>query len=226
MMFPGLEIWLYAIVLILLWIGYLYVSDFLVYYYFKAKKINLDLHQELIINNFSFRNKKVYVNPLFSDISPALCRVSLFRKGDVIINKKFISTLSDNELKAFLDMELSYYGSISGFLEVLASKLFFLIMFTPIRLFRGIAPPLIVRFFLSPFYITFRYIIKNLRRHYTYKGIYENELAQVIFKVKLAKSYDEKLKIFFASENSIDLILKGDRKKELIDTSRFEVSGI
>lgn len=178
--------------------------DLVIHFWLKSKRVSLDLDLQIILENFSFINKKKDIAIFTSPFSPVVMNIGFFQGNTIILNKKVISQMSPRELRALLDYELYFGDTIFGSFEQLLQRLYVMTYYPLEKLMSYILPKYIVSYFLSPSLIFYKSLVKICRENYVYNGRYKSDLDQIFFKIK-ATNFENKFELFsyaFSLRNS------------------------
>lgn len=205
-----------------LWIGYLFISDYIFFYTYKVTKAKLEPEHNLVFSNFSFRNRDKLLMPYFSSASSVFMRVGLFNGAKLLINENLIKRFSTEEIRAYLDLELSYTKTLGSFVEALTQRFYFVSWYPLHIIMNLILGKVVASYFLSPLEQIYRQIILLCRNDFHYRGKFVSTLPQIVFKVKILDDSHGKIKLFCFSEKCIDNMLPAEAKTDPLELSRFE----
>jgi hypothetical protein len=203
----------------ILWSVYLIISDFILFHFYKVTRAKFDTELNLVFKNFSFRNREKSFQVYDSSLSPVFMRISLLKSDKFVLNKNIANDFSMAELKAYLDLELSYSNSLGSFVEVLLQRVY-LITWVPLRLtLKAIFGDVVADYLVGPLTLLYKYIIKLCRSDYKYEGKFVSILPQILFKVKILDMNQGKVSLFNISEQYAEFMISESRDQSM---ARFD----
>ncbi|OIQ18276.1 MAG: hypothetical protein BM556_08425 [Bacteriovorax sp. MedPE-SWde] len=205
---------------LILWIIYLVGSDYIFFYIYKARRAKFNSELKLIFKNFSFRNRERDLQIFSSPNSPLFMRIGLFNSARLVVNKELLSGFSVDEVRAYLDLELSFSRKISSFIEVLTQRVFFVTWLPLKKVLSLVFGDVVASVLVSPLTLLYKYVITSVRSEYVYEGKFVSTLPQIIFKVKILDMSHGVIPLFNFSEKCTDLMLKGKEGGAMI--TRFD----
>lgn len=203
-----------------IWLTYLVVSDFLFFYLYEVSKARFSSDLMLIFKNFSFRNREKNLNVFTSSSSPVFMRISLFKGVSLVFNEKLIKDFSLEEVRSYLDLELSYTNTLGSFVEVLIQRVYLVTWVPAMKLFSMLFGKTVASYLLGPLTQLYKYVITLCRQDFSYEGKFVATLPQMLFKVKILDMSQSKIPLFNFSEQCAHMML--DNVSEDQSVTRFD----
>lgn len=192
----------------LIWLAYLMMSDFIFFHLFRVARARFDSDLSLVFKSFSFRNRERQFQVYSSAISPVFMRISLLKANKFIVNESALKDFELNEVKAYLDLELSYSSTLGSFVEVLMQR-FYIVTWVPIRaLFTVLFGKVVADYLVGPLTLLYTSVIKMCRSEFNYDGKFVATLPQILFKVKILDKENGKIPLFNYAELCSNLMIK------------------
>jgi hypothetical protein len=189
------------------WVTYLVFSDFLFFFIYEVSKAKFNSDLTLVFKNFSFRNREKSLQVFTSDYSPVFMRISLFKGVSLVFNERLIKDFSLEEVRAYLDLELSYTNTLGSFVEVLIQRVYLVTWVPTMTVLTILFGKTVSTYLLGPLTLLYKYVITMCRKDFNYEGKFAATLPQILFKVKILDMSQGKVPLFNFSEQCAHLML-------------------